>query len=78
MVWIDVNGMGKQLLVTSAGIFLCPVGSLWSGCVADQPGSQSNIMYQALNSTWFNMDSIHVVLMPLPCITFSHWKFSML
>lgn len=41
MVRANLNDMDKQLLVTSAGIFLCSIASFWSGHRADQPGSHN-------------------------------------
>lgn len=55
LMWINVNGVGKQLVI-SAGTFLGFVGfscALAVGLISQV--SQSSSLLQAQNKTWFNI-----------------------
>lgn len=65
MLWANVNGVAKYLLVVSAGIFALQIRPALAKRLI-QPGSEPNSMKQALDSTWFNIYLIRVALMPLP------------
>ena len=56
--YVSVKVWISRLSVISAGICLCCVGFLWSDSTL-----------QAQNTTWFNIFSVCIVLMPLPYIS---------